>query len=333
MVLTTLSFWFLFGFGTYAVIGTDTPTQVPTISLAPTPIPTQIPTIPPAYNPYISYSQQFREFREKWSRTYDGDVSVRFGVFVDALNEIYVHNANVTATYKKGINQFSDMTVEEKKRYIGDEINFQPAFSGCEQIVRSQDEWNEPDEFVWPTNPARDQGMIMYPSSHIFSSIGAIGASLNIRTNLSIQQVIDCVPSQSDLESTYLYARQGLCLEKDMPYVGFPEPNNCSHLNCIPHGYVDGCVVIPTDEKMIMWALQTSPLSVVLDGEILLDYESGIIDRIGSAKNHGVLLIGYGKEHGLNYWIIQNSWGNWGENGYARIVRHEGIIDYVLGPL
>jgi len=43
-----------------------------------------------------------------------------------------------------------------------------------------------------------------------------------------------------------------------------------------------------------------------------------------SSVDHSILLVGYGEENGIKYWIGMNTWGkNWGENGFFRILRGE----------
>ena len=58
-------------------------------------------------------------------------------------------------------------------------------------------------------------------------------------------------------------------------------------------------------------------------------YKTGIFYDVSCEStvpetNHAVLLVGYGSDEDLGeFWIIQNSWGrDWGENGFARIVRN-----------
>jgi C1A family cysteine protease len=52
-------------------------------------------------------------------------------------------------------------------------------------------------------------------------------------------------------------------------------------------------------------------------------YKSGVLTaKCGTGLDHGVLVVGYGTEAGLDYYKIKNSWStSWGENGYIRIGR------------
>jgi len=38
-------------------------------------------------------------------------------------------------------------------------------------------------------------------------------------------------------------------------------------------------------------------------------------------QDHAVQLVGYGTDGAKDYWLVRNSWGNWGEKGYIRLQR------------
>jgi hypothetical protein len=62
---------------------------------------------------------------------------------------------------------------------------------------------------------------------------------------------------------------------------------------------------------------------------LFLYFSSGIFDddtcKAGTI-NHGVVLVGYGRANGTDYWIARNSWGtSWGLNGYILMKRNVNI--------
>ncbi|CAH1976128.1 unnamed protein product [Acanthoscelides obtectus] len=75
---------------------------------------------------------------------------------------------------------------------------------------------------------------------------------------------------------------------------------------------------------------KVGPISCVIDANYLSSYSHGIIDSTcgcGSGRvflNHGVLVVGYGEEKGIEYWLVKNSWGaDWGDKGYFKLKKDD----------
>lgn len=108
---------------------------------------------------------------------------------------------------------------------------------------------------------------------------------------------------------------QGLDTESDYPYKaidGTCQARHKRHHVVTIDGYED---VPENDEVSLKKAVAHQPVSVAIeaDQKAFQLYVGGVFNdaECGTALDHGVLVVGYGKDAktGLDYWIVKNSWG------------------------
>ena len=123
----------------------------------------------------------------------------------------------------------------------------------------------------------------------------------------------------------YVHSVGGLETEADYPYTsGFGIRGECLFDASKAVAKVSGGGVIASDEAtMLAWMTKNGPLSIGVNaaGLVWQLYFGGIVKDCRAAQpDHGVLIVGYGTEGSVKYWIVKNSWGaTWGEHGYIRL--------------
>uniref|UniRef100_A0A5B7A833 Actinidain n=1 Tax=Davidia involucrata TaxID=16924 RepID=A0A5B7A833_DAVIN len=272
-----------------------------------------------------------------------GEKEKRFEIFKDNLRFIDEHNSENRA-YKVGLNRFADLTNEEyrslylgmrtdaKRRFLKyKSVSQRYAFRAGDKLPESVD-WRERGAVA----PIKDQGNC--GSCWAFSTVVAVEGINQIATgeliSLSEQELVDCDRSYNsgcngglmDYAFQFIIANGGMDTEDDYPYQGVdgkcdPARKNAKVVSI--DGFED---VPPFDEKALKKAVAHQPVSVAIEasGRALQFYLSGIFtSECGMALDHGVAVVGYGTENGVDYWIVRNSWGtSWGENGYIRMERN-----------
>lgn len=99
------------------------------------------------------------------------------------------------------------------------------------------------------------------------------------------------------------------------------------------HRYVGGYYGNSNEGEMMQELMDHGPFVVGVEPkDDFMYYSSGVYSSGPTTPgkdgwqrvDHAVLLVGWGEENGVPYWLIQNSWdSSWGENGYMRIKRGE----------
>ena len=224
-----------------------------------------------------------------------------------------------------------------------------------------------PDRWDW-----RDHGIVgpvknqaQCGSCWAFSAVSPLESRLTNATGknvtLSEQEMVDCVrnilaPDNSstccdgcqggEMYSVYQYLlekRHGKDdTEKEYPYEAVDQ--DCNVVPSTVKLRLARYVQLPQNEVAIKQALyREGPISVGVDANTDWQlYTGGIYDPNNetcdpTTLDHGVVLVGYGAEKGLDYWIVRNSWGkDWGEKGYIRLARGNnacGVASSAIYPV
>ncbi|SBT35082.1 vivapain [Plasmodium ovale wallikeri] len=285
------------------------------------------------------------------------EMEKKFISFSENIAKIDAHNKS-NSLYKKGINQFADLTYDEfKKKFLtlkkfslnkyrgilSHVVNYYDIISKYKPHDAVVDRVSYDWRLHGGVTPVKNQGNC--GSCWAFSTVGVVESQYAIRKNLiasiSEQQLVDCSQQNNGCNGGFIELSfddminlGGLCSDNDYPYVE-DIPELCQIDSCTKTYKISSYLEVPQDKfKEALQFLGPISVSVAVSDDFAF-YKEGIFDgECGDEPNHAVMVVGYGMEEIYNtqtkrtekhyYYIIKNSWGNaWGEKGFIKLETDE----------
>jgi len=252
------------------------------------------------------------------------------------LEKIKAHNSQ-GLSYRLGVNQFADLTIEEFASIYLTKFN---------RTAPLRTKWlnTQPlDSVDWrqqnAVTPVKNQGSC--GSCWAFSTTGSVEGRNAIKNgqliSLSEQQLVDCSKAEHnngcggglmDYGFQYIEDNAGIDTEDDYPY--HAKDQICDSSKAAHHVVtISGFHDVPANNpSQLEQAVSQGPVSIAIEADksVFQLYRDGVFDNpaCGTNLDHGVLVVGYGTDEteGKDYWIVKNSWGaTWGDQGYIRMFK------------
>ncbi|UYV60942.1 hypothetical protein LAZ67_1002893 [Cordylochernes scorpioides] len=168
--------------------------------------------------------------------------------------------------------------------------------------------------------------------------------------SLSEQNLVDCSYANyscngGDMVKAYEYIIKNGGIDTEDSY-RYNAKDKCDYKKANIGATCKGYKRINQDEESLKQALAAvGPISIGINSAhaTFQIYKGGVYNNTNCQNDkdsidHGLLLVSYGQENGMDYWLVKNSWGDtWGENGYIKMSRNKnnqcGIATYATYPI
>ena len=276
----------------------------------------------------VAFMNYITEYRKSYFNR--DEYEFRYSIFRSNMLAADKHNSDASRTYDQGVNQFSDLTEEEFRQYLGVVVPEAPQRGPVAEFndVSANTDWVA-QGYV---NAVKDQGSC--GSCWAFSAVGVVESRDAVKNGksslkrLSEQELVDCSRSYGNngcgggwMGNAFDYdiAEGGENAEADYAYHARDE--SCKKSGKTKYDKFSGHESVAKSDSALCSALESGPVSVAVyvNGNFQR-YRSGIFsdNTCKGQVNHGVIIAGCQD----GYLLLRNSWGgSWGEKGYMRMSR------------